>query len=287
MVKNRWLELTPFIYHRTHLEADEQGLRLDRLSQRLAYCFWRPLDGLVQLEQAGARWQAPAGDAVLTEPGAVVTLSPHARVNLVVFDLRNRPKLPGREKWRMPGAWIDPEQPPQPPWRDLFGVDVPPLIHEDWRASACEIIETCGDLYWRDRLRHGEACARLYLWLLQYVRFLTEGEEPRKGMGLCKRVETLIEARLRNGIRVEDLARALGLSRAHLTTLYARQRGHGPGEAIELAQVERAKRLLDQTPASIAEISRMVGFRSPSAFTRSFQRKTGLTPSRYRERSRG
>ena len=47
---------------------------------------------------------------------------------------------------------------------------------------------------------------------------------------------------------------------------------------------EKAIRLLVQTNVRISEIGDAVGFGDPTSFTRSFRRRTGISPNEYRQK---
>ena len=52
----------------------------------------------------------------------------------------------------------------------------------------------------------------------------------------------------------------------------------------EGVRVERALHLLDSGELSVGEISDICGFGDPSYFGKAFRKRTGLTPSQYRNR---
>jgi len=55
-----------------------------------------------------------------------------------------------------------------------------------------------------------------------------------------------------------------------------------PHRFLVRRRIEQARALLAAETLSIAEIARSVGFRTPSHFTTTFRRVTGITPSVYR-----
>ena len=58
--------------------------------------------------------------------------------------------------------------------------------------------------------------------------------------------------------------------------------GLAPHRFVVQQRIARARAFLATQEQSIAEISRLVGFRTPSHFTTVFRRVTGLTPGAYR-----
>ncbi len=85
------------------------------------------------------------------------------------------------------------------------------------------------------------------------------------------------------GIRVQDVATALRISRSLLQHRYVEQFGHTPGDAIAKARVHRAKQLLLESEMSITRISGMLGFGRSSIFGAFFKRHVGMTPTAFRK----
>ena len=57
--------------------------------------------------------------------------------------------------------------------------------------------------------------------------------------------------------------------------------GETPGELIRRLRIERAKTLLQSEAETVSEVAYAAGFRSPSAFSQSFQKAVGQSPSEY------
>jgi AraC-like DNA-binding protein len=96
------------------------------------------------------------------------------------------------------------------------------------------------------------------------------------------RAKDLADARYAEPLRVEDLARAARLSRAHFSTEFRRAFGVSPHAYLLTRRLERAAALLRTTDRSVAEICFDVGLRSLGSFTTSFTRTYGRSPTAYR-----
>ena len=79
------------------------------------------------------------------------------------------------------------------------------------------------------------------------------------------------------------LARWAGLSPSRFARLMKRLYGVTPSQFITKARITLASRLLRDSNQSIASIAQACGFYDHSAFTRSFRKLTGATPSRARD----
>src|SRR6266511_1376673 len=98
------------------------------------------------------------------------------------------------------------------------------------------------------------------------------------------RARDLADARYLEPLRVDDLARAAGLSRAHFSGEFRRAFGESPHAYLLTRRLERAAALLRTTDRSVAEICISVGLRSVGSFTTSFTRVYGMPPTAYRTR---
>ena len=96
------------------------------------------------------------------------------------------------------------------------------------------------------------------------------------------RAKDLIDARYRDPLDVQALARAARLSPAHFSREFRRAFGETPHQYLLTRRLERAAALLRSTDRSVADICFTVGLLSVGSFTTSFGRTFGLTPTAYR-----
>jgi AraC-like DNA-binding protein len=96
------------------------------------------------------------------------------------------------------------------------------------------------------------------------------------------RAKDLVDSRYFDPLRVEDMARAAGLSRAHFSREFRRAFGESPHVYLLTRRLERAAALLRTTDRSVAEICCSVGMQSVGSFTTSFTRTYGMAPVTYR-----
>ncbi len=78
---------------------------------------------------------------------------------------------------------------------------------------------------------------------------------------------------------VERLSAGIGMSRSQLHRKLTALLGHGPNQLIRSFRLQRAHDLLGQHAATASEIAYLVGFSSPSYFTKCFHKQFGYTPS--------
>ena len=84
------------------------------------------------------------------------------------------------------------------------------------------------------------------------------------------------------GIGVEDVLRAVPMSRTLLERRFKRLLGRSPGEHILKVRIEHVKTLLATTGLSVGAIADSAGFTHSEYLSVAFRRETGLTPTSYR-----
>ena len=97
-----------------------------------------------------------------------------------------------------------------------------------------------------------------------------------------RRVTQYIHEHLQGQLRLVELSALIHMSPYHFARLFKRSTGLPPHRFLVGCRIDAARALLAARSASIAEISRSVGFRTSSHFTTTFRRITGVTPSAYR-----
>jgi LacI family transcriptional regulator len=83
-------------------------------------------------------------------------------------------------------------------------------------------------------------------------------------------------------LSVEDVARAVAVSRRYLERRFRSSIGRTVLEEIQLVRLERAKRLLIETTHPISKVAELTGFGSVAYFIQFFQDRVGTTPRRFR-----
>ena len=97
-----------------------------------------------------------------------------------------------------------------------------------------------------------------------------------------RRVCDFIQDNLNRQLTLMDLSTVVHMSPYHFAHLFKQSTGVPPHRFVLGQRVARASLLLRSARLSIAEVARLVGFRTPSHFTTAFRRMTGITPSAYR-----
>ncbi|MGC4017586.1 MAG: substrate-binding domain-containing protein [Luteolibacter sp.] len=93
-----------------------------------------------------------------------------------------------------------------------------------------------------------------------------------------------VEKQIHRSLGVEELAAAVGVSRASLQRRFEKACGQGVGREILRLRMERAAKLLREGDHSAATVAGLVGFPDVLHFYRVFKRHTGFTTKEYRAR---
>ena len=87
---------------------------------------------------------------------------------------------------------------------------------------------------------------------------------------------------MQSPLRMPDLAASVGLSERTLLRQFQSVLDVGPRQYFRTLRLDFARRLLENSDMSIAEISLACGFDSRISFSRAFKEAFGTPPSRYR-----
>jgi transcriptional regulator GlxA family with amidase domain len=101
---------------------------------------------------------------------------------------------------------------------------------------------------------------------------------------LVFQVQSYMQENLQQNFNIKDIAAKFEVSQRTLVRRFDRAIGDTPVVYWQKLRVETAKRLLETTQHSFAEIVAQVGYTDVSSFRRLFIRHVQLSPSQYRQR---
>jgi AraC family transcriptional regulator len=96
------------------------------------------------------------------------------------------------------------------------------------------------------------------------------------------RVRVHLESHLADDLNLESLARIGCLSPHHFHRVFRSMTGESLGEHLRRVRLERAALLLRHSSREIMDVALAVGYESPAAFSRAFERVFGTSPSAWR-----
>jgi len=96
-----------------------------------------------------------------------------------------------------------------------------------------------------------------------------------------------IDAYSQREIDLEDVARQAGVSPFHFLRLFSAALGVTPHQYLVRSRLRRAARHLADDDKAVTDIAYDVGFNDLSNFVRTFHRAAGVSPTKFRQASRG
>lgn len=139
--------------------------------------------------------------------------------------------------------------------------------------------------------RHELLNARLKLLLLELLN--PDSGIPRRMPSSDKMKNQLVDQALRyisqhagDVCSVADLAAAVNVSPAYLSTLFRQNLDISPGKYITRIRLEECKTLLLTGRLSVSEVADRMGYSSVQHFSKQFRQWTGLSPSQYYRKHR-
>jgi len=99
-----------------------------------------------------------------------------------------------------------------------------------------------------------------------------------------RELQAWISDHLDADLAVAALAARAHMSERHFARAFKDETGLTPAAYVERLRVERARLLLESTPAPVAAVAATCGFGTVETMRRAFARRVGVSPGAYRER---
>lgn len=160
----------------------------------------------------------------------------------------------------------------------------PHLEHLAWAFEAELRAEGTGDPLYGDCLGLAIAAhlVRRYRARAGAPRAPDGGLSPRQ----LRRVVEHIEAHVDRRLALAELAQVAGVSASHFKALFKRSTGLPVHQYVVRRRVERARLLLQERAATIADVAAQTGFANQSHLARWMRRVAGVTPTDVRRADR-
>lgn len=151
-----------------------------------------------------------------------------------------------------------------------------------WSMWLTELAEELAD---PGRLGASDVVAALLTRLLVATARLTPAAQ-RAPDPLVERVFDQIETTFREPVSAADVARALGYTPGHLTTVVRERTGRPMLEWITERRMTEVRRMLRETDLPLDVIAARTGLRDATYLVRRFRDRYGITPKRWRRSQR-
>lgn len=114
----------------------------------------------------------------------------------------------------------------------------------------------------------------------QYARLLRIAAKQASGNPVAAAL-TYIRIHYAEPVTVNDMAEQVSLSPSSFSHLFREMTGRSPYQFLKELRLDRARELLLDTRKSVTDVSRTVGYSSPSHFIKEFRTRFGMTPRAY------
>lgn len=133
-----------------------------------------------------------------------------------------------------------------------------------------------------DDLLLSRACNDTVVALLQ--RHMSAFEAVRKESRFdLEAIDRYIEQHLSQKISVTQLAGSIFLGESQFHSLFKDQMGITPHQYVLGKRIDMAKSLIEQGNLTLGQVAEFTGFSGQSAFTHTFSRLQGMSPSQYKK----
>ena len=127
----------------------------------------------------------------------------------------------------------------------------------------------------------------LLIKILRHQHFDLEVGKQSKATKDISFIKHYLETYYHESIQLEDLASMTHLSRFYISHSFKKEIGMSPMEYLIAIRIKESKILLRTTNYSISQVADIVGFTTPTYFSKQFRKSTGSSPTDYREQFQG
>ena len=127
----------------------------------------------------------------------------------------------------------------------------------------------------------------LLIKILRHQHFDLEVGKQSKATKDISFIKHYLETYYHESIQLEDLASMTHLSRFYISHSFKKEIGMSPMEYFIDIRIKESKILLRTTNYSISQVADIVGFTTPTYFSKQFRKSTGISPTDYREQYQG
>lgn len=110
---------------------------------------------------------------------------------------------------------------------------------------------------------------------------VTKKDETTNDM--VERAKAYIQEKYSKDISLDEVSREVNISPYYFSKVFKEKAGENFIDYLTNIRIEKAKELLMQSDKSIKEVCNEVGYSDPNYFSRMFKKKTGMTPTEFKE----
>ncbi|MBE7010984.1 MAG: response regulator [Ruminococcaceae bacterium] len=141
------------------------------------------------------------------------------------------------------------------------------------------------DVIW-EKLNKFDTIQDTYHWLKNILTAACEfvtASQPKAGNDIVGELKSYIDTNFKDITSLKQIAADLYISTGYARNIFKKQTGQTIFDYLVDRRIAEAKKLLRDPSYKVYEIVSLVGYTSKAHFIETFKRKTGMTPSEYRQ----
>jgi AraC-like DNA-binding protein len=139
------------------------------------------------------------------------------------------------------------------------------------------------ELTLRDELIRMSSLMEIFAYFIDNNKEKNEVERDYPSSVYVKYAVDYMISHRREKIKIDEIARTIGISRGYLAGSFKKEMGVSPQEYLINFRMDYAASLLKKTSNPICDISAEVGYNDAMAFSKAFKQKFGMSPTAYRD----
>jgi AraC-like DNA-binding protein len=145
-----------------------------------------------------------------------------------------------------------------------------------------KMIETKG-LTLHDELIRMSNLMEIFATLLENNKTANESNRDYPSSVYVKYAVDYMMSHIKEKIKIDDIAKTIGISRGYLTNSFKKEMSVSPQEYLINFRLEYAASLLRKTQNPVGEIASDVGYSDSMAFSKAFKQKFNMSPTAFRD----
>lgn len=122
----------------------------------------------------------------------------------------------------------------------------------------------------------------ILIQLLRHEDFSIRNSLNKKNHKEIQTVKNYMKVNYHKNITLDDLVELVHINKFYLIRIFKQEVGMSPIDYLIHVRIDEAQKMLRNTNIAIADIAHLVGFQSPSHFSKTFRELSNMTPSQYR-----
>uniref|UniRef100_UPI0035A15AED AraC family transcriptional regulator n=1 Tax=Jeotgalibaca porci TaxID=1868793 RepID=UPI0035A15AED len=122
----------------------------------------------------------------------------------------------------------------------------------------------------------------ILIHLLRDEEFSIRNSLNKKNHKEIQTVKNFMKVNYHKNITLDDLVELIHINKFYLIRIFKQEVGMSPIDYLIHVRIDEAQKMLRNTNIAIADIAHLVGFQSPSHFSKTFRELSNMTPSQYR-----